>query len=426
MSVYKIINELAADNSRLVKEAILKREIKNVDLINVLKATYDPFINYWVLKIPEYKKLTPSYNLRDALVAIKDLSSRKVTGNAAIDHLANLLSKCDIETAAVIKLVIQRDLKCGISEKTINKIFPGLIPTFDVMLAHKDCSGITYPCIGNIKYDGGRCHLVFDGSSVTAYSRNGKIIDFCGALDESARLLMKEGEVWDGEIVFRKPGTNILLDRKTSNGHFNRGVKGTMTPEIAEGVTFMAWDIVDFSSTIPYEDRAKAYVARWDKLTEKQKHKSNIWVVEPLEIKDEQQATEFYEKCVKHGHEGTILKNKKGVWQPKRTKDLGKAKAEEEADLVVVKWVLGTGRNSKRLGNLVAETSDGKLRVAVGTGFSDEDREQSPDVYLDKIITVKYNQLIKDKNSDTWSMFLPRFIEVRSDKDIANSFGELK
>ncbi len=196
--------------------------------------------------------------------------------------------------------------------------------------------------------------------------------------------------------------------------------------EIAQYATFIAWDIVDFSSTLMYEDRYDEYVRRWDNLTEVQKHNSNIWVAEAKVIKTEKEAMDFYEHCIKHGHEGAVLKNIKSVWQPKRTKDLGKMKGEEEADLIVVGWELGTGKNSGRLGNIIAETADSKLRVNVGTGFKDGDRDQPAEYFLDKIVTIKYNQLIQDKKSGKWTLFLPVYIERRLDKDVANNFGDLK
>jgi len=424
VSILKILDELADDNSRLAKEAILKREVKNNLLRDVFKAAYDPMINYWIAKIPKYgKSRTHSYTVEEALKELKLLTNRTHTGNSAISHLTAILEEC--EEPEVIERIIGRDLRVGCSDSTANKVWPGLIPTFDVMLAHKDTSGIKYPAFAQVKFDGGRCHLMFDGSTATAYSRNGKIIEFCGALDTSARLLMKEGEVWDGEVVFRD-ANGKFLDRKTSNGHFNRGVKGTMTPEIAQYATFIAWDIVDFSSTLMYADRYDEYIRRWDKLSDVQKSNSNIWVAEAKTVKTETEAMEFYNNCIKHGLEGAIIKNIKSVWQPKRTKDLGKMKAEEEADLIVVGWELGTGRNKDRLGNLVCETADGKLQVRVGSGFNDDDRDQPAEYFLDKIVTVKYNQRIQDKKSGKWTLFLPIFIERRLDKDVANKFEELK
>jgi hypothetical protein len=219
MSILNILNELAAEPSKLAKIAILEREKNNATLKRVFQVTYDPYLNFWIKKIPDYEK-TPVglVSLDGSIDRLDALSSRQVTGNDAISRLIFILAEC--EEPEVIERIIQRDLRCGASESTPNKVWPNLIPTFDVMLAHKDVSGIKFPAYAQIKYDGGRCHLHFDGKTATAYSRNGKVIDFCGALDASASKLMKAGEVFDGEIVFRN-SKGKLLDRKTSNGLFN-------------------------------------------------------------------------------------------------------------------------------------------------------------------------------------------------------------
>ena len=98
----------------------------------------------------------------------------------------------------------------------------------------------------------------------------------------------------------------------------------------------------------------------------------------------------------------------------------------EQADLVCVGWEEGTKKNAGILGALVCETSDGKLRVGVGTGFKQHQRESiKPENIVGKIIAVKYNCVVKDKRSNTYSMFLPRFIEERFDKDTADTFDSL-
>jgi ATP-dependent DNA ligase len=104
---------------------------------------------------------------------------------------------------------------------------------------------------------------------------------------------------------------------------------------------------------------------------------------------------------------------------------MGKMKQIEDADLIVVGWEEGTGKNIGKLGALVCETAEGKVKVNVGTGFSDEERLITDD-YVGKVITVQYNQLITDKKTGDYSLFLPRFIEVRNDKSVANKFGDLK
>ena len=74
------------------------------------------------------------------------------------------------------------------------------------------------------------------------------------------------------------------------------------------------------------------------------------------------------------------------------------------------------------MGSLTAETEDKKIRVNVGGGFSDEQRKLfTKENVVGKIIEIEYNQRTSSKGRDTDSLFLPRFIELREDKDIANS-----
>jgi hypothetical protein len=79
------------------------------------------------------------------------------------------------------------------------------------------------------------------------------------------------------------------------------------------------------------------------------------------------------------------------------------------------------------MGALVCETSDGKIRVNVGTGWSDEDRETiTKENSIGKILTVMYNQRITKKDGGPDSLFLPRAVEFRFDKNVANSSDEIK
>jgi hypothetical protein len=58
----------------------------------------------------------------------------------------------------------------------------------------------------------------------------------------------------------------------------------------------------------------------------------------------------------------------------------------------------------------------------VGSGFTDEDLKSlsaNPDALLGKICSVQYNVTITDK-FDNRSLFLPRFVEIRSDKSEAD------
>lgn len=422
--ITKILNELAADNSRLAKESILKREKNNTTLKRVFEAAYNPYINYYIRQIPSgiATDLPLNLTLDDALTELTRFASREFTGNAAVNHLAFIMNNLN-EDHNVIKLILQHDLECGVGIPTINKIWPGLIPTFEVMLAHKDMSGIKFPCYSQCKFDGARAHIYFDGEKVTAFSRNGKTFEIHGVLDTAARSIMSKGETWDGEFLLEKDGK--IMDRKTGNGYLTKASRGTLTAEDATMLRFFAWDIVDFTETIPYKDRLEDLNNRFRSAFDQQLNMP-FRMVQTVLCHNQEDADRHLQEMFDQGLEGTIVKNIDSVWQPKRTKDLGKRKAERSADLIVVDWKEGTGKYEGMMGALICRTSDDLLEVNVGTGFSDQERQDLDMSIIGKVIEVKYNELIKSKSEGSLtSMFLPRFVEVRSDKHQANSLAEL-
>jgi hypothetical protein len=64
------------------------------------------------------------------------------------------------------------------------------------------------------------------------------------------------------------------------------------------------------------------------------------------------------------------------------------------------------------------------LKVSVGSGFNDDQRNQG-DELVGKIVAVKYNAKIVNKQGEV-SLFLPIFIEIRNDKDVADLNKDIK
>jgi hypothetical protein len=63
----------------------------------------------------------------------------------------------------------------------------------------------------------------------------------------------------------------------------------------------------------------------------------------------------------------------------------------------------------------------------VGTGFSDADRLGiTAGNSVGRIVAVKYNARITDKTSSVASLFLPVFVEFRSDKNTADHAKDIK
>ena len=425
-NIFNILNELAAEPSTNAKVKILEREKNNVLLENVFKAAYDKTVTYGIKQIPEYRIGSPTpgdWSLESAMKELQKFSSRELTGNNAINHLKFVLQMMNNPgNCTVFERIIQRDLRCNTSDTLAARVWPGIVPVFDVMLAHKDISGIKYPCFGQIKFDGARCHLIWDGKKASAWSRNGKEIQTLGIFDEQMKTAFGDDTVTiDGELLVVRDGK--IIDRKTGNGIISKANKGTITQEEANTIRMVTWDIVDATSKIPYDIRLKTLTdAMSASLTN-----NMITLAETRTINSPEEAQKMFEECIAAGHEGAMMKNTKQIWEPKRVKGIGKMKAEETIEMRIVGLIEGTGKYAGMLGAFECETDDGTIEVNVGTGFSDEQRKKLFDEkYIGGIVEVLYNQLITDKKTGQYSLFLPRFVEVRFDKDVTSKFTELK
>ena len=440
MTVFEILNSLASDNSRLAKEAILKTNKDDKELQRVFKLALDPLISYYIRKIPSYKA-TGNKKLSWAMDQLENkFATRNVTGNAAIELLTNVLESINEADASVIQRIIGKDLRCGVSEATANKIWPGLVSSYPVMLAsgfdQKLVDKITFPAYCQLKLDGMRFNAIVKNNTVEYRSRNGKELTIPNNLFDET--FIKLANLYGGDVIFDgellvADSSGKPLERKTGNGILSKGVKGTMSEKEALMVRATLWDY------IPFEDFTKGkfeeiYSTRFSTLTNllsklEEKHsqlKHYVDIVYTKEVKNHFEATSLFEKFLAEGQEGTILKSKTGIWEDKRSKEQIKFKGELECDLRIVGWEEGTGRNKGRLGALVCESEDGMIRVNVGSGYKDEERDSFKQSMIGQIATVKYNARIKDRGSNVESLFLPTFIELRLDKDIADYSKAIK
>lgn len=437
MSIHQIISLLAATSSRLEKEAILRANSDNDLLKSVIKLALDPFIQFYIRKIPKYKASKVTLTLASALDKLGELSSRNKTGNAGIEHLTYIMESVNAEDALVIERVIEKDLRCGVSEATVNKIWPRFIPTYPVMLASgfegKLIEKFNWPGFVQLKLDGMRFNAIVRNGKVELRSRNGKELNipnelFHQSFTELAKFY-QEDVVFDGELLVIDD-SGKPLDRKTGNGILTKSIKGTQSKAEAAMVRATLWDAIPFNAFVegvfdtPYHKRLKSLTTSLTNVPQNLSHLLSI--VETKEVENQYQATELFNKYLQLGFEGTILKDRNGIWEDKRSKGQIKFKGELECDLKVVDWEEGTGKNKGRLGNLILESVDGLIRVGVGTGFTDLDRDTIKPNVVGKIVSIKYNARIQDKRGNVESLFLPVFVEIREDKTLADSSLEIK
>ena len=446
-SVKYIIDQLASESGRNAKIAILEENKANDVLKEVIRVALDPFTNFYIKKIPEYlPQKTPSSSLEDALgTFLPDLANRVITGNLAIDALRDRLACLSEAEAEVLKLIIAKDLKCGVQASTANKVWKDLVPVYPCMLAsgfeQRLVDKITFPALVQLKLDGMRFNAIVtkqndEYSKVEFRSRNGKELvipnpDFAKQFLLMAEMMDLGDIVFDGELLIQDSDGNPI-DRQTGNGILSKSIKGTMSESEAASVHATLWDTIplipfkqgkfDIKYSVRFSD-LKNFI---DVMSREDIFKNYISIVETQTAIDYDSAEKIFKEYLGRGEEGIILKSQDNLWQDKRAKDQIKFKGELECDLKITGFEMGTGKYDGMLGALICESADGVIKVNVGSGFNDEHRKTlDGESLIGKVVAVKYNARIKNKTGEE-SLFLPIFIEVREDKTNADDSAIIK
>ena len=437
--IYDIIQELKDEPSKNAKIAILKKHEDNELLQRVIVACYSPYVQYYIRKIPEYTPAPESGGgwmcLESALDSLVDLSERRVTGHDAQDHLVRILESVSAEDAYIVERIIKKSMDAGFSESTANKVWKNLVPTYPCLLAkscdEKTIKKMSFPAYSQLKADGMRINVHIIDGVVSMCGRSGKTVDILGELDADmlavAKHIPEKDIMFDGELVLVEDDGTVM-ERKKGNGKLNKAIRGKMPADEAARVRIRVWDVISQKAfraekdDTPYSERFETV----KKAVAKAKA-PKVELIETIEVADIGEAQKHFKQMLKRGEEGSLLKSFDHAWEDKRSYGLLKMKAIKDADLEVVDWQEGTGKYEGMLGALVCQSSDGKVEVSIGSGFSDEQRKQyTREATVGRIIEIIYNERITSRDRESDSLFLPRFVELREDKTEANSSKEIK
>jgi len=425
--LFEKINEIRNTQGTNAKLEKLKEFSLDEDFKKVLFYTYNPFYLYYVIKIPkiEYSH-NPNANIKDMFSLLDDLRTRKYTGNMAIDKISNLIHNSIKENGELFKLILGRDLKMGINTTSINKIIPGLIPDFTVMLAD---SGVDLKKVVDKdkwvyvqkKSDGKRCICICekenDITNINFYARSGKEINnlykhkgLIGSITAIREAYLGEDFVLDGEIIIEnEDGSDV--NRQYSNGLI--GKKDLEIKEV-ERFTYVVWDIISLDS-FKLDNNHITYEERYYTLLNVIKPFKNLKIIPTFVSTNEEDIMKITNKFIEQGFEGSIVKTPYHYYQRKRSKNWIKLKCILECDLKVVNYNYGNigTKYENMMGALICESEDGLVKVDVGTGYSDEQRGTfTKEGLVGTIITVQYNQIIQNLSGE-YSLYLPRFVEKR-------------
>jgi len=232
--------------------------------------------------------------------------------------------------------------------------------------------------------------------------------------------------VLDGELLVVDKKSGNILERKISNGILN---KSNISEDELSRVRFVIWDAIplnNFLSVSPFES---AYKNRWEAISDTYHLGTHekIGLPETEVVNNIEQAKTFFRKMIKEGKEGSVLKNLLGFWDNKRSKDQVKLKLFVEFEMEIVALEEGKNDCLGKLGAFQVKSKDGLITTGVGSGLSLQQRVEYWEQDLrGRIITIKSVGVTSDAKTGDLSLDLPIFIELRDDKNEANTSVEIQ
>ena len=457
--ILEIIKELRADASLNYKKEVLARYSDYEPFKEFLIRVYNPRINYYLRKVPDIisygMKEQSTHELYGTLDA---LSSRIITGGAAINYVRNFLLEANQTVRELFELAIGRDIRAGVGVGIINEVYKGLVEE----IFYQRCSKLNEKALERFdtmpdgfltqaKLDGQFSYIIKANDTVTMLTRAGTVWTSESLKEDMVKC---PNGVYIGEaLIYRE---DRPLDRKTGNGMITSFIKKESVLELLKEKMEVNFDKpkiyaklnLELSNRcIEYEQTDKnLHFVIWDSLTLQEFEQglstrpyterfgeaikvtfmaSKLKPVPSYRVYSMKEAQAIADEYISNGGEGAIVKKLDTIWKDGTSKDMVKIKAVLDADLLCVDVEEGSGKYKGKVGALVLETSCGRLRVKVGTGLNDLDRVKPFDFYVGKVIEIQYNEFIKSKSKSTDSLFLPRFVEVREDKNTATGYEEI-
>jgi DNA ligase-1 len=439
------INKLNESDSRLHKEDVIKQALEAsvlgstnaINFLSFVKACYNPYVTFGVRQVPDTVGITDAENPWDEFNELMlQLSQRRLTGHAARDAIQSTAERFDSsEWNTFLAPVLRRDLRAGISDKTINKICKKTdyeIPIFGCQLATNSEGRPEMKGIKRLepKLDGVRVLLMvipsdFGDVTTICFSRNGKQFDNFGHIEEQVRNnwikiarghqnALINGFVLDGEVIGNTFQELMRQARRKDNVQ-------------ADDSVFNIFDIIPLSDF--REGHWNAQLHKRINILEHIRHvvdtMPNVELLPHIMVDldtaaGKDQLERYAKDNVNAGFEGIMIKELEAPYICKRSTDWMKWKPTLTVDLEVVGVEEGTGRNLGRLGALVCHgVDDGKeITVNVGSGFSDVDRD---DYWTNRNLVIGRTcevlcDVITQNQDGTYSLRFPRFVRFRDDK----------
>ena len=436
-SVIEILEALESNNSRNYKEELLQKN-KNNDLLKLIfVASGDPYVNYYVKKWKTPKPLEKEVSDDDKVVVnfvknvLSDLSTRKVVGNEAKSLVEKSFRLMDVRQQKWCSRILLRNLRVGVMETTVNKIWPDAIAKFSVQLAeslgsrHEADKGIiitekvVYPVRVEPKLDGLRCIAVKRDGEVTMFTRSGSVIETLPTIKSILESSDYDDFVLDGECLGQtwNDTASVMMSYKTAKDDSG------MTYNVFDAMHFDDWK--DQENNVGLKDRIDLV-----KDIVKKVNSNKVIQVSGETVQNEKELLRFYSDAMEKGYEGIMLKNLGASYAFKRSDAVLKLKPVSTFEGIIVGHYEGNigSKREGMWGGFQVLMPNGVV-TRCGGGFNDKIRAEigiDPDSWIGRIVEIEGqpDPLTKDGLTQDGRVRFPVFVRVRDPRDVDSKIIE--
>lgn len=387
------------------------------ELKEVLKFLYDDRISTGMDMarltgyLPGENPMFKDASLVEVMAYVKEHNTGKVQDVLAVrDYIAQ---EPEYVPRLFLKQLFTKTVRAGMTAKTVNKVFPGLIYQHDIQ------QGFSYDQ-HPIK-DGTYFYLAekLSGPRITVMngiplSRTGKVISGIDYIMSDLKELGLEDWFVDGELI------RDNVDGIGANENYRKTMSLVMSKaEDKPGLKMVIFDMFPMRqlsaghSTWLYAERKKTML----KLKERLRPEHHVEVVDFLyEGTDQSVIQPLLDRMNAENKDGMMM-NLNVPYLCKKHKGCLKIETFPTIDLMVLGMEEGAGEFSGTLGALKVEYKNKLLNI--GRGFSREERDaiwKGELPVIGKIIKVKYKCESKAESTGYASLHLATFVGIREDK----------
>lgn len=436
--ILRLLDDVAVTGVRAEKERLLEHALSHNLFRRVAAYAYDPFITFGITPPKVETKGKVSFNDDSEWLwsIVKGLANRSISGGEANRLVLNTMTTLNQPSADLLWRILSKDLRCGITAKTLNKVEPGFISTFEVMLSqHYEARRIQeFPVAVEPKMDGLRAMCVLQGGVGAFYSRVGNefpalqhlVASMAWMLESAITHLQNpiEGMSEEDRHVFWSylggsvSGASAGIDGEAITGLFNESGAIKRKNESVDAEIHL-FDVVPRASLLDPNVKAIAneYQERRRILEFLIRHKPEgapIYLMRRYFANSHAEIDRLYERLrattlanyLARGNaerekeleavlvdkatgrpkvlEGAMVKTLDGPYVKKKGSIWQKIKPEETEELYIAGAYEGEGKYAGKLGGVIVwRPFESKLvEVRIGGGISDDERAEWWEMYL--------------------------------------------